>query len=282
MFDNVCKFLAETFATDFATWLIGEPISLTQLSPSELSLEPIRADALILLTSSEVVLHIEFQTQPDINMPFRMLDYRLRVYRKFPHKRMYQVVIYLKRTTSELVQQSVFALPSTRHEFAVMRLWEQPTAMFLQTPGLLPLAVLSRTDNPVGVLNQVAGAIEQITEPRVQQNLAASSAILAGLVLETENIQQILRRELMRESVFYQTILQEGKQEGRQEGRQEGKQEEGMVIVLRQLARRIGAVTPELQSRIQSLSLPQLEDLGEALLDFADAADLVVWLQNHQ
>lgn len=274
MFDNVCKFLAETFATDFATWLIGEPISLTQLSPSELSLEPIRADALILLTSSEVVLHIEFQTQPDINMPFRMLDYRLRVYRKFPHKRMYQVVIYLKRTTSELVQQSVFALPSTRHEFAVMRLWEQPTAMFLQTPGLLPLAVLSRTDNPVGVLNQVAGAIEQITEPRVQQNLAASSAILAGLVLETENIQQILRRELMRESVFYQTILQEGKQEGRQE--------EGTVIVLRQLTRRIGAVTPELQSRIQSLSLHQLEDLGEALLDFADAADLVVWLQNHQ
>jgi predicted transposase YdaD len=23
MFDNVCKFLAETFSTDFATWLLG-------------------------------------------------------------------------------------------------------------------------------------------------------------------------------------------------------------------------------------------------------------------
>jgi predicted transposase YdaD len=47
MFDNVCKFLAETFSTDFATWLLGEPIALTQLSPNELSLEPIRADALL-------------------------------------------------------------------------------------------------------------------------------------------------------------------------------------------------------------------------------------------
>lgn len=65
MYDNVCKFLAETFATDLATWLLGEPILLTQLSPSELSLEPIRADTLILLESEQMVLHVEFQTEPD-------------------------------------------------------------------------------------------------------------------------------------------------------------------------------------------------------------------------
>ena len=49
MFDNTCKFLAESFSEDFASWLLGQPITMTQLSPSELSLEPIRADALILL-----------------------------------------------------------------------------------------------------------------------------------------------------------------------------------------------------------------------------------------
>jgi predicted transposase YdaD len=55
MFDNVCKFLAESFSSDFATWLLGEPITLTELSPSELSLEPIRADALILLQSDQSI-----------------------------------------------------------------------------------------------------------------------------------------------------------------------------------------------------------------------------------
>jgi len=74
MFDNICKFLAENFSTDFATWLLGEPITLTELSPSELSLEPIRADALILLQSAQNVLHLEFQTQTDPEIPFRMLD----------------------------------------------------------------------------------------------------------------------------------------------------------------------------------------------------------------
>jgi hypothetical protein len=29
--------LAESFSSDFATWLLGEPIALTELSPKELS-----------------------------------------------------------------------------------------------------------------------------------------------------------------------------------------------------------------------------------------------------
>jgi predicted transposase YdaD len=60
MYDNTCKFIAETFPTDIATWLLGEPIALTKLEPSELSVEPIRADSLILLQSEDTILHAEF------------------------------------------------------------------------------------------------------------------------------------------------------------------------------------------------------------------------------
>jgi predicted transposase/invertase (TIGR01784 family) len=108
MFDNLCKFLAESFAQDYAAWLLGKPIPLTKLSPTELSLEPIRADSLILEQSEDLVLHLEFQTEPDDNMGFRMLDYRMRVYRRFPHKTMYQFVIYLKPTNNPLVHQEQF------------------------------------------------------------------------------------------------------------------------------------------------------------------------------
>ncbi len=74
---------------------------MTELKPSELSLEPIRTDALILLESEQSVLHLEFQTLPKKNIPFRLLDYRVRVYRKYPDKPMRQIVIYLKETSSE-------------------------------------------------------------------------------------------------------------------------------------------------------------------------------------
>lgn len=106
MYDDTCRFLAENFSADFASWLLGESLTLTELKPSELSLDPIRADALILLESNESVLHLEFQTRPKRDIPFRMLDYRVRVYRRYPDKAMRQVVVYLQPTGSDLVRQN--------------------------------------------------------------------------------------------------------------------------------------------------------------------------------
>ena len=268
MFDNTCKFLAESFSEDFASWLLGTPVTMTRLSPSELSLEPIRADALILLNSDNFVLHLEFQTEPDPTMGFRMADYRLRVFRRFPTKQMRQVVIYLTRSNSELVYQNLFEIPGTRHEFEVIRLWEQPTQSFLEARGLLPLAVLTQTSDAAQTLRQVAARIEAIPELRVQSNVAASTGILAGLLLKRDFINQILRRDIMQQSVIYQDILQEGEERGERS------------LVLRQLARRIGEVSPERRSQIQALSLPQLEALGEALLDFTKPDDLHEWIRS--
>ena len=72
MYDDTCRFLAENYSADFASWLMGTSITMTEIQPSELFLEPIRADALILLESDELVLHLEFQTRPknDIHFAF--------------------------------------------------------------------------------------------------------------------------------------------------------------------------------------------------------------------
>ena len=50
-------------------------------------------------------------------------------------------------------------------------------------------------------------------------------------------------------------------------------------LVLRQLNRRVGELSPTLKTQIEALPIEHLEDLGEALLDFTDRADLVSWLQ---
>ena len=169
MFDSTCKFLAESFSSDFASWLLGESIPLTELSPSELSLEPIRADALILLASDEYILHLEFQTEPDPNMPYRMADYRLRVYRRFPQKQMKQVVIYLTPSQSYYVYQTAFEIPGTRHEFEVCTLMGTTYSSFLRIDGLLPLAVLTNTPDQAQTLRQVAERIDAVPEMRVSE-----------------------------------------------------------------------------------------------------------------
>jgi predicted transposase YdaD len=47
-------------------------------------------------------------------------------------------------------------------QFHVIRLWEQPTAIFQQYQGLLPFAALSQTSDPEETLRQVARQIENI------------------------------------------------------------------------------------------------------------------------
>ncbi len=61
--------------------------------------------------------------------------------------------------------------------------------------------------------------------------------------------------------------------------KEEGREEEAVNLIVRQLNKRFGEVSNEIRSSILGLPLPVLEDLSEALLDFADFADLKSWLE---
>ena len=198
MFDNICKFLAETYSADIASWLFGEPIPLAQVQPQELAVEPIRADSLILLEAEGLLLHLEFQTKADPQIPFRMLDYWVRGKRRFPDKKMRQVVIYLKETSSDVVFQDKFEESTTHHAFEVIRLWEQPLANFLEFTGMLPFAILVNAGNKERLLQDIAQKIDEIPEQKTRQTIGAATFVLAGLVLEENIIKQILRRDIMR------------------------------------------------------------------------------------
>ena len=58
----------------------------------------------------------------------------------------------------------------------------------------------------------------------------------------------------------------------------QGRQQEALSLILRLLNRRFGGIAPDLEAKIRNLSTEKLEDLGEALLDFSEVADLVDWL----
>lgn len=72
--------------------------------------------------------------------------------------------------------------------------------------------------------------------------------------------------------------LQQGMQQGLQQGLQQGMQQGESNMVLRQLNRRLGQVSASIEEQIRQLSVEQLEDLGEALLNFESQEDLLNWL----
>lgn len=278
MFDPICKYLAEHFSADFATWLLGKEVSLSALAPSELSLEPIRADALIMLEGDENLLHIEFQTQPEPKIPFRMLDYWVRAKRRTPDKTIRQVVVYLNRSQSERVFQTVYEAENTTHRFEVIRLWEQPFESFLTAPGLLPLAILSRVNNREAALQEIARQIQSVPNRTEQANLVASTFVLAGLVLEEFVIQRVLQMDILAESPTYQYIINKGVEKGRAEGRVEALRS----LIIKLLNLKLGQLSESITDQISQLSFPQLEQLGEAMLTFSTVEELTQHISSVQ
>ena len=115
------------------------------------------------------------------------------------------------------------------------------------------------------------------TAAEFRRNLDLVEAILVNKFpkLSIEEIQRMLdlREADVTQTRFYQEVLQIGRQEGEQQG------ETNMVI--RQLTRRCGGLAPNQVKKVRSLSLPQLESLGEALLDFNNLSDLENWFINN-
>ncbi|AUT03311.1 hypothetical protein CLI64_24450 [Nostoc sp. CENA543] len=272
-FDNLCKLLSEKNPDIFASWVLGTPQTAVTVLKTELSIEPIRADYVTFLQLQERILHLEFQTKLESTppLPLRMLDYWVRLYRLY-RLPITQVVVLLLPPAPDQVIETVFHVENTRHEYRVIRMWEENPQLFLDEPALLPLAPLAATTQPQTLLQQVVQRVNQL-EPEEKSQVSAYTQILAGLKYKKDLIQQLFREGMMRESVIYQDILSEGEKIGEQRGEQRERS-----LILRLLTRRVGELPQSMRERVETLSLEQVEHLGEALLDFQAIADLETWL----
>ena len=289
--DNLCKRLAELYPEQFAQWLFG--VRGVTVEKTELSREPIRADAVILAQQDAATLHIEFQTKhhSDVPLPLRMLDYYVGLKRQNPQQRVRQALLLLKPTKTTIPAH--YTDVHTVHSYQVVKLWELDPTELMPYEGLLPLATLCRTVSGEQLLRAVAERVQDIAEPQEQRETLAACRVLAGLRYNKRLVNQLLREnDMVEESVIYQDILRRGvtrgKQEGKQEGLQEGKQEglqEGLQrerkLVLRLLERAVGTVPLRARRQIEQLGFDQLETLGETLFELKSSKELSAWLKQH-
>ena len=52
-----------------------------------------------------------------------------------------------------------------------------------------------------------------------------------------------------------------------------------LSLILRQLVKRLGTIQPETENSIRQLGIQELEELGDAVIDFNKPSDLTAWLQ---
>ena len=181
------------------------------------------------------------------------------------------------RRGSEVAEryESEFMGLHARQDYRVINLWEVDANMVLQRPlpGLLPFApVLKGGAQPPVVVR----ALDMLRQDEKLSDLEPLLAFFASFVFEIPVVQQIMRWDMnvLRESPWYQEILEQGlaegiekgMQQGMRQGMQQGMQQGALRQLLRLLRARFQTTPPTVQIRLQQLDTDQLEQLVDVAL----------------
>ena len=136
-----------------------------------------------------------------------------------------------------------------------------------ETPETLWLRLLGRGSKQEQAIVELQAL--PLNHPYQQATLELVYNLRENLKLN-QDIEEVDRELIMRLEPLYQRDREQAKFEGKQD------------LILRQLNRRIGEIDASLIEQVRGLSVEQLENLGEALLDFSNVTDLETWLNQQE
>ncbi len=314
--DQLFKELLTTFFVEFLELFLPqvaaaiEPNSVVFL-PQEYFADLTAGEAKIIdllaqvrLAGQEVgfLIHIEAQASSKTDFGRRMFFYFARLHQKYL-QRIYPIVIFSfdEPYRAEPQQYSVEFddLKVMEFNFKTIQLNRLNWTDYLNQSNPVAAALMSKmridpADRPrvkVECLRLLAtlrlypartrlisGFVDTYLRLNMQEEHAFQNEVGTLDVTEREDIMQIVT------SWMEQGIAegeQRGRAEGKAEGRTEGRTEEARSLVIRLLGRRVGIVPANIETQVQSLTLQQLEALGEALLDFTGLDDVTAWLRSN-
>jgi len=279
--DNLCKLLAEKYPEQFIEWLFGIKVENVEILKTELSREPVRLDSANLLESNNQLFHIEFQTtaKSHLPLPLRMLDYYVALRRKFLDKEINQALVVLHdngEEVSDRYQGKGWFFP-----FHVVKFWEVDFEDISEHKELLPLGGLCRVKTTKeNLLREVAERINEVEDKEERSEMIDMARVFAGLRLNPKIVYELLRGEnMLEESSVVQGWLRRGRKEGLEKGLEKGKEEGERLAVVKLLTKRFGKLSISTKNKIENLSLKQIDNLIDSLLDFKEKTDLTKWLR---
>lgn len=193
-----------------------------------------------------------------------------------------EISIYTYRRRSSLANWRAVAIyPSRSIEQSDTSLFEELLASGRITPIYLD-ELGDRAELPTGLGLMVLTTLEgDAAVARARQTIQESRLLPEGrAILDLVSTIMVYKfGNLTRDEVNAMLGIELEQTRVYQDAKAEGKAEEGRSLVLKLLTRKLGrSIDLDLQSRVNSLTIEQIEALGEALLDFQAVDELVTWL----
>ncbi|MBO1072851.1 MAG: DUF2887 domain-containing protein [Dolichospermum sp. DEX189] len=145
------------------------------------------------------------------------------------------------------------------------------------SPNLALLRLIVTPKDQAGLAaRKILNSVTTEAEFQLKLDLVESILVNKFTQLTLEEIQKMLnlKEADITQTRFYQEVLEIGEKKGLQQGEAN--------LTIRLLKRRCGNLTAIQEQKVRSLSISQLESLGEALLDFQNMSDLENWLQDNR
>jgi predicted transposase/invertase (TIGR01784 family) len=217
------------------------------------------------------VYFCEVQFQPD-NLLYERLNSEIGIYTYRYREQFYDwraVVIYPSRSVeqSRLVTIDEF-LASGR----ITRIYLDELTTIEPLPMGLELMLLTTLpdDNAVTKAKSLIQELQQLPDSRAIIEMISTIMVYRFTNLTRTEVEAMIGITLQETRVY---------RDAKAEGVSEGRQAEAQSMILRILSRRFGTLSPDVNAVVMALPVAKLEDLGEALLDFQEIADLQNWLQ---
>ena len=232
-----------------------------------------------------ILVHVEVQSQEESDFAARMYTYNYRIYDRYK-KSVASLAILGDDNSNWKPSQFGYSLfgCTLNFQFPIVKLLDyQQRLSEIETDGnpfatvvMAHLAAMNtrsdRNERKVQKLALVQRLYQQGLEEQDVVNLLAFVDWMLTLPsdLEAEFKREVQQLEAGRRMKYVTSF--------ERSGIEIGKQQEALSMVTRQLNRRLGNLDDALLERVRSLSVEQLEALGEALLDFTSVTDLTSWL----
>lgn len=232
-----------------------------------------------------LLIHIEIQGNADQNFEERMFIYNYRIFDRY-HQNVVSLAILTD--TNRKFRPKGYEFKRWGFElsfkFPVIKLidYNKNWAALEANPNPFAVVVMSQlkarqVKSPDQLLSWKLRLIRMLYDRKYsRQQIINLFRFIDWLIRLPEELEQTFEDRLAEYEGTTMPYVTSIERRATERALQQGKQE----LVLRQLKRRVGELEPELEQQVKVLSIEQLEELGEALLDFTDVAQLKDWLQN--
>jgi len=231
------KWLLGGAPEEWVRWMLDDPtVEVEEFLSAEFQHVLRHSDALLRVRDArgQFLLLVELQLHYDPNMVWRMQAYAALAEEKY-RLPAYPLVFYLLPPPPDVRLPDryyrEFRGLVARRDFRVVKAWELEAQEIVERG---PLALIPLTPLMKGADEQtVRSGARVLRERDAGEEMEVALALFASFVMSAEQISQIVRWEMavLRESPWYQEIIQEGRQEGWREGRQEGLIEAALQLV---------------------------------------------------